>query len=167
MKRISIARSGDWSALDAYLNDVSRLPVMTDEESAAAGVRACKGDVDAQEQLVKSHLRLVVRIAHHYAGFGLPLADLIAEGNLALMRAAELYNPKFGTKFTTYASVWVKQRIHRAITKQGPRRPYPGLAFAAPAQACPSKRSAQCRTRAGRHGRRTRRATGSEFRSNG
>jgi RNA polymerase sigma factor (sigma-70 family) len=61
---------------------------------------------------------LVVRIAHHYAGFGLPLADLIAEGNLALMRAAELYNPKFGTKFTTYASVWVKQRIHRAITKQ-------------------------------------------------
>jgi RNA polymerase sigma factor (sigma-70 family) len=118
MKRISIARSGDWSALDAYLNDVSKLAVMTDEESAAVGARACKGEVDAQEQLVKSHLRLVVRIAHHYAGFGLPLADLIAEGNLALMRAAELYNPKFGTKFTTYASVWVKQRIHRAITKQ-------------------------------------------------
>jgi RNA polymerase sigma factor (sigma-70 family) len=118
MKRISIARSGDWSALDAYLNDVSRLPLMTDEEAAQAGARACKGEVDAQEQLVKAHLRLVVRIAHHYAGFGLPLADLIAEGNLALMRAAELYNPKFGTKFTTYASVWVKQRIHRAITKQ-------------------------------------------------
>lgn len=91
---------------------------MTDEEAIETGAQACAGDVAAQEKLVKSNLRLVVRIAHHYAGFGMQLADLIAEGNLALIRAAELYNPKFGTKFTTYASVWVKQRIHRAITKQ-------------------------------------------------
>jgi RNA polymerase sigma factor (sigma-70 family) len=118
MKRVSVARSSDWSALDAYLRDVSQLPTMTDEEATQTGGKACQGDVDSQEALVKAHLRLVVRIAHHYAGFGLPLADLIAEGNLALIRAAELYNPKFGTKFTTYASVWVKQRIHRAITKQ-------------------------------------------------
>lgn len=118
MNRISVARSADWSALDSYLRDVSQLPTMTDEEATEVGSRACQGNVDAQEALVKAHLRLVVRIAHHYAGFGLPLADLIAEGNLALIRAAELYNPKFGTKFTTYASVWVKQRIHRAITKQ-------------------------------------------------
>ena len=118
MKRVSVARSRDWSALDAYLRDVSQLPTMTDEEASKMGAKACQGDVDSQEALVKAHLRLVVRIAHHYAGFGLPLADLIAEGNLALIRAAELYNPKFGTKFTTYASVWVKQRIHRAITKQ-------------------------------------------------
>jgi RNA polymerase sigma factor (sigma-70 family) len=118
MKRLSIARTGDWSALDAYLTDIAHLPQLTDEEAAALGARACAGDVDAQEQLVKAHLRLVTRIAHHYAGFGLPLADIIAEGNLALIRAAQLYNPKFGTKFTTYASVWIKQRIHRAITKQ-------------------------------------------------
>jgi len=118
MKRINVAQKGDWSAFDAYLRDVSELPTMTDEEAAKVGASACTGDVDAQEALVKAHLRLVVRIAHHYAGFGLPLADLIAEGNIALIRAAELYNPKFGTKFTTYASVWVKQRIHRAITKQ-------------------------------------------------
>jgi RNA polymerase primary sigma factor len=118
MKLITVARRGDWSALDAYLRDVAQLPTITDEEAIEIGARACGGDVTAQEKLVKSNLRLVVRIAHHYAGFGLPLADLIAEGNLALIRAAELYNPKFGTKFTTYASVWVKQRIHRAITKQ-------------------------------------------------
>jgi RNA polymerase sigma factor (sigma-70 family) len=118
MKRISVAKSGDWSALDAYMREVAAMPVMSEEEAAETGKRACQGEVEAQEKLVKSHLRLVVRIAHHYAGFGLPLADLIAEGNLALIRAAELYNPKFGTKFTTYASVWVKQRIHRAITKQ-------------------------------------------------
>ncbi len=117
MKRIT-ARKGDWSALDAYLREVSHLPTMTDEEAVEAGARAHKGDAAAQEQLVNAHLRLVVRLAHHYAGFGMPLADLIAEGNIALIRAAELYNPKFGTKFTTYASVWVKQRIHRAITKQ-------------------------------------------------
>lgn len=118
MKQLTVARKGDWSALDAYLRDVSKLPTITDEESQEIGAKACAGDVAAQEKLVKSNLRLVVRIAHHYAGFGMALADLIAEGNLALIRAAELYNPKFGTKFTTYASVWVKQRIHRAITKQ-------------------------------------------------
>jgi RNA polymerase primary sigma factor len=118
MKRISTVRNGDWNALDAYLRDVATMPALTDEESLDAGARAATGDVSAQEQLVKTHLRLVVRIAHQYAGFGLPLADMISEGNIGLIRAAELYNPKFGTKFSTYASVWIKQRIHRAITGQ-------------------------------------------------
>jgi RNA polymerase primary sigma factor len=118
MKRLSIAKSGDWNALDSYLRDVGQLPALTDEEAATLGARAAKGDVDAQESLVHSHLRLVVKIAHHYAGFGLPLADLVSEGNIGLIRAAELYDPKFGTKFSTYASVWIKQRMHRAITSQ-------------------------------------------------
>ena len=118
MNRLSSAKSGDWSALDSYLRDVSKYPNLTDEETIRLGTVACQGDVDAQEKLVKSHLRLVVKIGHQYAGFGLPLADLIAEGNLGLIRAAELYNPKFGTRFLTYASVWIKQRIHRAITSQ-------------------------------------------------
>lgn len=118
MKRLTIAKSGDWNALDSYLRDVGQLPAPTEEDVAALGVRAASGDVDAQEQLVHSHLRLVVRIAHHYAGFGLPLADLVSEGNIGLIRAAELYDPKFGTKFSTYASVWIKQRMHRAITSQ-------------------------------------------------
>lgn len=118
MKRLTSAKNGDWSALDSYLRDVGQRPVYTDEEVMALGVRACKGDIDAQEQLVQSHLRLAVKIAHHYAGFGLPLADLVSEGNIGLIRAAELYNPKFGTKFSTYASVWIKQRMHRAITSQ-------------------------------------------------
>jgi RNA polymerase primary sigma factor len=118
MKRISIARRGDWNAIDTYLREVAHMPTVSDEEAISLGSRACCGDVDAQEELIHSHLSLVVRIAHHYAGFGLPLADLVSEGNLGLLRAAELYNPKFGTKFTTYASVWIKQRIHRAITKQ-------------------------------------------------
>lgn len=118
MKRISTVQSGDWNALDAYLRDVAAMPTLTDEEAAAIGARAASGEAAAQEKLVKANLRLVVRIAHQYAGFGLPLADMISEGNIGLIRAAELYNPKFGTKFSTYASVWIKQRIHRAITSQ-------------------------------------------------
>jgi len=118
MKTISALPKGDWTALNAYLRDVAAGPVATEEATAALGVAASGGDVAAQEELVKAHLRLVVRIAHQYAGFGLPIADMISEGNIGLIRAAELYDPKFGTKFATYASVWVKQRIHRAITSQ-------------------------------------------------
>jgi RNA polymerase primary sigma factor len=122
MKRIAKARNGDWSALNAYLKDISgdgaAYAPLTHEEAQALGAKAFAGDLDAREALVRSHLRLVVKIAHQYAGFGLPLADLIAEGNLGLFRASELYNPKFGTRFLTYASVWIKQRIHRAITSQ-------------------------------------------------
>jgi RNA polymerase primary sigma factor len=118
MKRISTVQNGDWSALDAYLRDVAGMPQLSPEETAALGARAAAGEAAAQERLVKANLRLVVRIAHQYAGFGLPLADMISEGNIGLIRAAELYNPKFGTKFATYAAVWIKQRIHRAITSQ-------------------------------------------------
>ncbi|MGV3532687.1 MAG: sigma-70 family RNA polymerase sigma factor [Chthoniobacteraceae bacterium] len=118
MNRLLNARQGDWSALDTYLRELNALPTPTDEEIVALGERATAGDIDAQELLVRAHLRLVVRIAHHYGGFGLPLADLISEGNIGLMRAAELYEPGFGTKFSTYASIWIKQRIHRAIANQ-------------------------------------------------
>ena len=117
MKRSTQINFADWTALEAYLRDINAIPMLTDDELVDTGTRAASGDVAAQERLVRSHLRLVVSIAHQYSGYGLPLADIIAEGNIALIRAAELYNPKFGTKFTTYASVWIKQRIHRAITK--------------------------------------------------
>jgi RNA polymerase primary sigma factor len=119
MKRSNQLKFGDWNALDAYLRDIKQIPMLGEKDLQETGARAAKGDVAAQEKLVRSHLRLVVSIAHQYAGYGLPLADIVAEGNIALIRAAELYNPKFGTKFTTYASVWIKQRIHRAITKLG------------------------------------------------
>jgi RNA polymerase primary sigma factor len=117
MKRSNQLKFGDWTALNAYLREINQIPMLGDDELQATGARAAQGDVAAQELLVRTHLRLVVSIAHQYAGYGLPLADIVAEGNIALIRAAELYDPKFGTKFTTYASVWIKQRIHRAITK--------------------------------------------------
>ncbi len=117
MKHITEARKGDWSALDAYLRDIHIQPTLTEESLVETAGRAAKGDVAAQELLVRSHLRLVASIAHQYGAYGLPLADVISEGNIGLIRAAELYDPKFGTKFGTYASVWIKQRIHRALTK--------------------------------------------------
>jgi RNA polymerase sigma factor (sigma-70 family) len=117
MKQNTKSTNRDWTALDTYLREVSELPTLSDADASELGARACKGEITAHARLVQGHLGLVVRIARHYAGFGLPLADLVSEGNIALIRAAELYNPKFGTKFTSYATAWVKQRIHRALTK--------------------------------------------------
>jgi RNA polymerase primary sigma factor len=111
-------QGGEWSALNAYLADIAKHPNLTHEEALDLGAKACAGDQEARDVLIKSHLRLVVKIARQYAGFGLPLADLISEGNLGLIRASELYNPKFGTRFLAYASVWIRQRIHRSITSQ-------------------------------------------------
>jgi RNA polymerase primary sigma factor len=111
-------RTGEWDALNLYLSEIAKHPNLDHEEALALGAKACAGDQAARETLVKSHLRLVVKIAHQYAGFGLPLADLISEGNLGLLRASELYDPKYGTRFLAYASVWIRQRIHRSITSQ-------------------------------------------------
>ena len=79
---------------------------------------ASGGGAEVREQIALAHLNLVVRIAFKYGGYGLPMADLVSEGNLGLLRAAELFDPKFGVAFSTYASVWIKQRMHRAITAQ-------------------------------------------------
>lgn len=118
MQHLTRAARSDWSALDSYLRDVNAQAVSTDENATHDGAQTAKSEWERREHLVLTNLRLVVRIARQYAGFGLPLSDLVAEGNIALIRAAELYDPSFGTKFHNYASVWIRQRIHRAITKQ-------------------------------------------------
>lgn len=106
------------SGLEAYLAAIRRLPVLSAEDLEETCRRAAAGDRKAQEQIVLAHLGLVVRLAFFYSGYGLPLADLVAEGNLGLLRAAELFDPRFRTPFSVYASVWIKQRLHRAITAQ-------------------------------------------------
>jgi RNA polymerase primary sigma factor len=105
-------------SLERYLAEVRMQPPLTDEEAAKIFQSARQGDAAARERIVLAHLGLVTRIAFQYSGFGLPLADLISEGNLGLLRAAELFDPRFGVAFSTYASVWIKQRMHRAITAQ-------------------------------------------------
>jgi RNA polymerase primary sigma factor len=94
------------------LNDVALLSAAEERELAEAIAR---GDSEARRRMIQANLRLVVRIAKDYLGRGMVLEDLIGEGNLGLIRAAEEYDPKFGTRFSTYASYWIKQAIRHAL----------------------------------------------------
>src|SRR5207245_8129131 len=102
-------------SLDTYLREINETPLLThDEEKELAG-RIEEGDVEARDQMVRANLRLVVNIARGYIGKGLGLEDLIEEGNLGLLRAVEGFDPNMNTRFSTYASYWIKQSIKRAL----------------------------------------------------
>jgi RNA polymerase primary sigma factor len=115
--RASVSGDEDF-LLRLYLRDIAAQPLLTSQEEAELGRRARAGNDAARERLALSHLRLVVRIAFDYQGLGLPVCDLISEGNLGLLHAATLFDPAVGARFATYAAVWIKQRIRRALTNQ-------------------------------------------------
>ena len=101
--------------LQTYFRDINQVSLLSAaEERDLAGAIAC-GDRDARSRMIEANLRLVVKIARDYLGRGLLLDDLIGEGNLGLIRAAEEYDPRFGTRFSTYASYWIKQAIRHAL----------------------------------------------------
>jgi RNA polymerase primary sigma factor len=102
--------------IECYLREISRYQLLKPEEEQDLARRIARGDMDARERMIRSNLRLVVNIAKNYVSSGLPLMDLIAEGNLGLMKAAERFRPDEGASFSTYASWWIKQAIRRAIT---------------------------------------------------
>src|SRR5579883_2932165 len=103
------------TALQLYLREIKDDALLTAaEESELAGAIA-RGDSDARSRMIEANLRLVVRIARDYVGRGIPMDDLIGEGNLGLIRAAEEFDPRFGTRFSTYASYWIKQAIRHAL----------------------------------------------------
>ena len=102
-----------------YLKEIGRVPLLSAEEEAALARAAQAGDEDARRRLSEANLRLVVSVAKRYAGRGLPFLDLIQEGNLGLMKAAEKFEPDRGFKFSTYATWWIRQSITRAIADQG------------------------------------------------
>ena len=104
--------------LGLYLARARRHAILSRPEEAALSARIREGDESAWEELVESNLRLVVSIARGYLGRGLEFADLIQEGNLGLMRAARTFDSAFGTKFSTYATWWIKQSISRAISNK-------------------------------------------------
>lgn len=106
-----------FSGLHLYMSDINEVPLLTRKEENELGLRARDGDVSAVERLVESNLRLVVKIAHDFKGFGVPLSDLIAEGNLGLMKAASKFNPEKGAKFSSYSAIWIKQSIRLALAK--------------------------------------------------
>jgi RNA polymerase primary sigma factor len=103
------------SPLEVYFRDINEAPLLTAREEKGLASRIAGGDAEARDRLVRAHLRLVVKIARGYVGRGLPLPDLIAEGNLGLLRAVEAYDPGLGTRFSTYASHWIKQSIRRGL----------------------------------------------------
>ncbi|MCL2744014.1 MAG: RNA polymerase sigma factor RpoD/SigA [Planctomycetaceae bacterium] len=107
------------SPLDMYLFEINSFPLLSAEEETELALAIAEGDIEARERMVRSNLRLVVNIARAYIGKGLSFQDLIEEGNLGLMRAVEGYDPSMGTRFSTYASYWIKQTIKRALINSG------------------------------------------------
>ncbi len=104
--------------LSGYLREVSRIPPLTPEEEQALARRVLAGDREAEQRMIEANLRLVFKIARRYRNRGLPLPDLIEEGNLGLLRAVRKFRPDKGTRFSTYATWWIRQALGRALTNQ-------------------------------------------------
>ncbi len=103
------------SPLETYLREINETPLLNADEEKQLAYRIEEGDSEARDRMVRANLRLVVNIARSYTGKGLGLQDLIEEGNLGLLRAVEGFDPAMNTRFSTYASYWIKQSIKRAL----------------------------------------------------
>ncbi|MFN5730566.1 MAG: RNA polymerase sigma factor RpoD/SigA [Planctomyces sp.] len=101
--------------LETYLREINETALLTADDEKELSNRISQGDAAARDRMVRANLRLVVNIARGYTGKGLPLQDLIEEGNLGLLRAVEGFDPNMNTRFSTYASYWIKQSIKRAL----------------------------------------------------
>ncbi len=115
---VPIEEGEERNAIHLYLREIGPIKRLTPEEEVALARRVQKGDAEAREQMIKANLRLVVKIAHDYEGYGVPLLDLISEGNLGLVKAVERFDPARGAKFSTYGVWWIKQAIRRALCNQ-------------------------------------------------
>jgi RNA polymerase primary sigma factor len=104
--------------MKVYMQDIGQIPLVSREEEADLADQIAHGSDEARAKLIKSNLRLVVKIAHDFKGLGLPLLDLISEGNIGLMRAVEKFDPAKGAKFSSYAAWWIKQSMRRALANQ-------------------------------------------------
>jgi len=109
---------GGDTSFTLYLREIGQVKLLTPQEEIDLAIRIKQGDKKARELMIKANLRLVVKIARDYEGIGLPLLDLISEGNIGLMRAVERFDPSKGAKLSTYASWWIKQSIKRALANQ-------------------------------------------------
>lgn len=105
-------------SLSLYMREVGQVDLLTPKEEVLLASRIKRGDKKARDRMIRANLRLVVKIAREYEGYGLPLLDLINEGNMGLMRAVEKFDPSKGGKLSTYSSWWIKQSIRRGIANQ-------------------------------------------------
>jgi RNA polymerase primary sigma factor len=111
--------AGTDSSISVYMREIAKTTLLTPDEEIELAARIAKGDERARARMIESNLRLVVKIAKDYANYGVPLVDLISEGNIGLIRAVEKFDPKKGGKLSTYAAWWIKQSIKRALANQG------------------------------------------------
>ena len=107
------------NSLSIYLSEISKIPLLSPKEELRVTRLVLRGDAEARRLIIVSNLRLVVSIAKKYLYYGLPLLDLIEEGNLGLMKAAERFDPERGCKFSTYATWWIRQAVTRALSNFG------------------------------------------------
>ena len=107
------------SGFQLYLRQIAQYPLLTPAQEITLAAKIKKGDKAATDEMIRGNLRLVVKIARDYANLGLPLLDLISEGNIGLMKAVERFDPAKGGKLSTYGSWWIKQSIKRALANQG------------------------------------------------
>lgn len=114
---MSMATEND-SSLKLYMREISATPLLTPAEEIDLAAKIKSGDKEARTKMINANLRLVVKIAQDYSGYGLPLPDLISEGNIGLMKAVERFDPEKGGKLSTYAAWWIKQSIKRALANQ-------------------------------------------------
>jgi len=113
-----LALAGPLGSFDAYADTVSRIPVLSREDEQALAVRYHRdGDLDAARQLVLSHLRFVLHIARGYAGYGLPMGDLVQEGNVGLMKAVKRFDPAVGVRLVSFAVHWIRAEIHEYVLR--------------------------------------------------
>lgn len=117
-KLLQVRNESGFDATRVYLNELSRSQLLTADQEKFYGKRSIKGDREARKIMIESNLRLVVKISRRYLNRGLPLLDLIEEGNLGLIRAVEKFDPERGFRFSTYATWWIRQTIERAIMNQ-------------------------------------------------
>lgn len=106
-------------SLSKYLSEIAKIPLLSSSEEIRLAKAAKRGDAAARRKLIVSNLRLVVSVAKKYLYYGLPLLDLIEEGNLGLMKAADRFDPNRGCKFSTYATWWIRQAVTRSLSNQG------------------------------------------------
>jgi RNA polymerase primary sigma factor len=106
------------TSIEIYLREIMQTPLLTPQEEIELAARIKKGDQQARAWMIKANLRLVVKIAHGYSNLGLPLLDLISEGNIGLIKAVERFDPTKGGKLSTYGAWWIKQSIKRAMANQ-------------------------------------------------
>lgn len=117
-RALAPAFTGSLGNIEAYIAEVNRLPILTQEqETALAKAYQEKNDLMVAQQLIMSHLRLVVSVARNYLGYGLPYADLIQEGNIGLMKAVKRFNPDHGTRLVTFAMTWIRSEIQEYVIR--------------------------------------------------